>query len=33
MGVNRKLLTDVMCRQLATGGEGERYCLSEAEAL
>ena len=36
MGVSRKLLTDIMYRQLATGGKdgsGERYCLSQAEAL
>ncbi|GMM93917.1 hypothetical protein [Qipengyuania sp. MTN3-11] len=36
MGVSRKLLTDIMYRQLATGGEdgaGERYCLSQAEAV
>ena len=34
MGVSRKLLTEVMYRQLATGGEGgtgERYCLSQDE--
>lgn len=36
MGLSRKLLTDIMYRQLATGGkggDGERYCLSPAEAL
>ncbi len=35
MGVSRKLLTDVMYRQLATGGAqglGERYCLTLDEA-
>lgn len=35
MGVSRKLLTDIMYQQLAVGGatrEGERYCLSQAEA-
>lgn len=35
MGVSRKLLTEVMYRQLATGGKsgsGQRYCLSQAEA-
>ena len=35
MGVSRKLLTDVMYRQLATGGAkglGERYCLTLEEA-
>ncbi len=34
MGVSRKLLTDIMYRQLATGGEdgtGERYCLDQDE--
>nr|WP_301332542.1 hypothetical protein [Parerythrobacter lacustris] len=36
MGVMRSLLTDVMYRQLATGGKsgsGERYCLSLDEAI
>ena len=36
MGLSRKLLTDIMYRQLATGGKsgnGERYCLNQAEAL
>jgi hypothetical protein len=36
MGLSRKLLTDVMYRQLATGGKGgtgERYCLSREEAI
>ncbi len=35
MGVSRDLLTEVMYRQLATGGKGgngERYCLSRDEA-
>ena len=35
MGVSRKLLTDVMYKQLATGGakgQGERYCLTLEEA-
>ena len=34
MGVSRKLLTEVMYRQLATGGKGgsgQRYCLSQDE--
>lgn len=34
MGVSRKLLTEVMYRQLATGGKGgsgQRYCLDQAE--
>jgi len=34
MGISRKLLTEVMYRQLATGGkdgEGERYCLNQDE--
>ncbi|MFZ1742112.1 MAG: hypothetical protein WAT93_04620 [Pontixanthobacter sp.] len=34
MGISRKLLTEVMYRQLATGGangQGERYCLSQDE--
>lgn len=34
MGVSRKLLTEVMYRQLATGGSsghGEHYCLSQDE--
>ncbi len=34
MGVSRKLLTEIMYRQLATGGKdgtGQRYCLSQAE--
>lgn len=34
MGVSRKLLTEVMYQQLATGGKGgsgERYCLSQDE--
>ncbi len=36
MGLSRKLLTDIMYRQLATGGkdgDGERYCLSLDEAV
>lgn len=36
MGVSRKLLTDIMYQQAATGGKGgrgERYCLSQAEAV
>ena len=36
MGVSRKLLTDVMYKQLATGGatgQGERYCLTLDEAV
>ncbi|MEZ5693088.1 MAG: hypothetical protein R3D99_04455 [Altererythrobacter sp.] len=36
MGISRKLLTDIMYRQLATGGKdgnGERYCLSQEEAI
>ena len=36
MGISRKLLTDIMYRQLATGGkdgEGERYCLSQQEVV
>ena len=35
MGVSRKLLTDIMYQQLATGGAkkvGQRYCLSQEEA-
>jgi hypothetical protein len=34
MGVSRKLLTEIMYRQLATGGKGgsgQRYCLDQAE--
>ncbi len=34
MGVSRKLLTEIMYRQAATGGEGkqqQRYCLSQEE--
>ncbi len=34
MGISRKLLTDIMYQQLATGGKGgkgERYCLSQEE--
>ncbi|OZA94219.1 MAG: hypothetical protein B7X57_02345 [Erythrobacter sp. 34-65-8] len=34
MGVSRKLLTEVMYRQLATGGQGgsgQRYCLNQDE--
>lgn len=34
MGVSRKLLTEIMYQQLATGGKsgkGERYCLDQAE--
>lgn len=34
MGVSRKLLTEIMYQQLATGGKGgkgERYCLNQAE--
>lgn len=34
MGISRKLLTEIMYRQLATGGEsgqGERYCLDQDE--
>lgn len=34
MGVSRKLLTEIMYQQLATGGKGgkgERYCLSQEE--
>lgn len=35
MGVSRRLLTEIMYQQAATGGEnnnGQRYCLSQAEA-
>lgn len=34
MGVSRKLLTEIMYQQLATGGKGgngQRYCLNQAE--
>ncbi|MCL4671788.1 MAG: hypothetical protein KJZ64_02380 [Sphingomonadaceae bacterium] len=34
MGVSRKLLTEIMYQQLATGGKagnGQRYCLDQAE--
>ena len=34
MGVSRKLLTEIMYQQLATGGEGkqqQRYCLNQEE--
>ncbi len=35
MGISRRLLTDIMYQQSATGGEnkkGQRYCLSQDEA-
>ena len=35
MGISRKLLTDIMYQQLATGGPsqtGQRYCLTQEEA-
>ncbi len=36
MGISRDLLTDIMYRQLATGGKdgsGERYCLNQSEVV
>ena len=35
MGISRRLLTEIMYQQAATGGEnnkGQRYCLSQDEA-